>query len=59
MFFFLRCNGIKVWVALVRMFFDHHMQVVTDVQLRRPQLKLALLFLQCIVSNFLCTLFIH
>ena len=32
--FFLRYNGIKVWVALVCMFFDHHMQVATDVQLR-------------------------
>jgi len=24
-------NGIKVWVALVCMFFDHHMQVATEV----------------------------
>jgi len=27
-------NWIKVWVALVCMFFDHHMQVATEVQLR-------------------------
>ena len=27
---FLRSDGIKVWVALVCMFFDHHMQVATE-----------------------------
>jgi len=27
-------NGIKVWVVLVCMLFDHHMQVVTEMQLR-------------------------
>jgi len=27
-------NGTKVWVALVCRFFDHHMQVATEMQLR-------------------------
>jgi len=48
----MRYNGIKVWVALVCMFFDHHMQVVTDVQLRWPQLGYNLFTVYHPVTNW-------
>jgi len=37
-------NGTKVWVALVCTFFDHHMEVATEMQLRWPQVGHSVLF---------------